>query len=1036
LGRHDGILLRRDTTVFVRSRGASVRTSTLIFALSGAACLDALPTRLDVPAPRPTVRSAPQQPTSDLLALIATDRRQFEAAGPGRFTARLGFGLTAELTSQGLRATGREDNVALATVAYGSVEVGGAEPEAGDCAIGEEWAGEAACVRQVELKHGALTEWWVSRGHGLQHGWTLHAPLEDGPVSITVAVSRGEVLDVDVDGAGATVLGSTGALWRYDGLMAWDADGVGLPTRMAHEGTHLTIEVDVVGARWPVTVDPVLSTETKLLASDGAEDDLYGTSVRGAGDINGDGYDDLVVGAPFDDDNEFQSGSVYVYYGSATGIDSTSEDKIIVSDGRSYEYFGHTSGAGDFDGDGYGDLVLGAYGDDEFWLDTGATYIYYGSADGIDITSEQRLLASDRGDSDRFGNAVSGAGDLNGDGYDDLVVGADNDDHAGAYSGSAYVYYGSATGIDSASEVKLTASDAESRDAFGVSVSGAGDVNGDGYDDLIIGADGDEVGKEPYAGSAYMYPGSVFGIDAASVQKISASDASEGAYFGVSVSAAGDLDGDGYADLVLGAFGDGTVADYGGSAYVYYGSAAGIDIGSEHKLTAWDLAAHDWFGFSVSGAGDLDGDGYDDVIVGASQDDDDGSNSGSAYVYYGSAAGIDSAWAHKFTASSGGSSDIFAWSVSGAGDVDADGYGDLVVGAPRDDDRGLESGSAYVFRGGCRDFDGDTFWCDVDCDDRDPTTYPGAAAADSPTACMTDADGDGYGDISPAVGVTAGADCDDGDPSVSPAAVTEGVGDEVDQDCDGTERCYVDADDDGFVDGSTTVASADADCADAGEGSATEPSGDCDDTDALIHPAATEVVGDEVDQDCDGAETCYADADDDGYIDGSTTVASADADCGDRGEGVATDTLGECDDTDATVHPGVIEVEGDGVDQDCDGADAPAVGDEPGDEPEGDQPGGEGKGGCGGCASITGPWLTPPPRASSEGATSSAIAADRALLPLSALPAGSAPPPTASVEPPLPLVGAGPSSAAAWLLLGLLGARRRRRSTGCERRVL
>jgi hypothetical protein len=382
---------------------------------------------------------------------------------------------------------------------------------------------------------------------------------------------------------------------------------------------------------------------------------------------------------------------------------------------------------------------------------------------------------------------------------------------------------------------------------------------------------------------------------------------------------------------------------------VYYGSATGISSASEDKLVASDGAAGDRFGWPVSGAGDVDGDGYHDLVVGAYGDDDNGSDSGSAYVYYGSATGISSASEDKLVASDGAAEDYFGYSVSGAGDVDGDGYHDVVVGAHGDDDNGSDSGSAYVVGGGCRDLDGDGFECDEDCDDTDANTYPGAAETDSTTDCMTDADGDGYGDDSPASGVTAGTDCDDSDAAFSPGA-TEGIGDQVDQNCDGAETCYADTDDDGYTDGSSTVASTDTDCSDAGEGTFSDPTGECNDADATVNPGATEIAGDEVDQDCDGTETCYVDADDDGYTDGSSMVASADTDCSDTGEGTASDSTGECNDADPTIHPGAIEIAGDGIDQDCDGSDTPAEESDTG----GDTGGDSAKTGCSGCASGSG----------------------------------------------------------------------------------
>ncbi|MFH1469820.1 MAG: putative metal-binding motif-containing protein [Pseudomonadota bacterium] len=233
-----------------------------------------------------------------------------------------------------------------------------------------------------------------------------------------------------------------------------------------------------------------------------------------------------------------------------------------------------------------------------------------------------------------------------------------------------------------------------------------------------------------------------------------------------------------------------------------------------------------------------------------------------------------------------------------------------------------------------------------DCDESDPAINPGAAeicdgydndcdgltddddsSVSGGSTWYRDADGDGYGlatvtitrcDL-PSGYVADSSDCDDNDAGDHPGA-TEIVGNGDDEDCDGAELCYDDDDNDGYLDATgDTRASTDPDCSDAYEGQSTDPVTDCDDTNPVIHPGATETTGDSVDVNCDGAELCYDDDDDDGYLDTSgDTRTSTDPDCADAYEGTSTDPTTDCDDTDDYNYPGAFEY-CDGEDNDCDG---------------------------------------------------------------------------------------------------------------------
>ena len=379
------------------------------------------------------------------------------------------------------------------------------------------------------------------------------------------------------------------------------------------------------------------------------------------------------------------------------------------------------SGAGDVNGDGHGDLIAGAYGNDAAGSSAGRAYVMYGGP-GADATADLTLTGVAAGDA--FGWSVSDAGDVNGDGFGDVIVGAFGNDTAGSNAGRAYVFFGGVS-TDAVADVTLTGAAAD--DFFGMSVSGAGDVNGDGYGDLIVGANGNDAGGS-FAGRTYLYFG---GVAPDAVADLVLTGAAAGDNFGASVSGAGDVNGDGYEDFIVGAYINGAGGPNAGRAYVYFGGRT-VDAIADLVLTG---TANSDFGFSVSGAGDVNGDGYADVVVGAAADDAGAGNAGRAYVFYGGSA-PDAVADVIFTGEA--ANNQFGYSVSGAGDLNRDGFGDVVVGSPFNGAGGVDAGRAYVFLGG------------PGVDGVADITFTGAVAGDNlgnSVSAARDVNGDNFDDV-------------------------------------------------------------------------------------------------------------------------------------------------------------------------------------------------------------------------------------------------------------------------------------------------
>ncbi len=404
----------------------------------------------------------------------------------------------------------------------------------------------------------------------------------------------------------------------------------------------------------------------------------FGNSVATAGDVNGDGYSDVIIGASVYDNGAWDEGRAFVYHGAAAGLAIT--PSWTAEGNQQGAWLGYqVATAGDVNGDGYADVIVGAFLYDHGETDEGQAFVYLGSPAGLAATAS--WTAEGNQAFANLGSSVATAGDVNGDGYADVIVGAIHYDNGEEDEGGAFVYLGSPAGL--AASASFTAESDQTSAELGYSVATAGDVNGDGYADVIVGAWGYDNG-ETDEGRALVYHGSPAGL--ATAASWTAESDQEGGQLGYSLAPAGDVNGDGYADVIVAAaFFDTGVADEG-RAFVYHGSAAGL-----LTTASWTMDGDQesgWFGYSVARAGDVNGDGFSDVIIGAVFHDNGETNEGRAFVYHGSAAGLETK--ASWTAEGDRAFGEFGYSVATAGDVNGDGYADVIVGG---------GGRVFVYHG-------------------------------------------------------------------------------------------------------------------------------------------------------------------------------------------------------------------------------------------------------------------------------------------------------------------------------------------------
>jgi hypothetical protein len=436
---------------------------------------------------------------------------------------------------------------------------------------------------------------------------------------------------------------------------------------------------------------------------------IYG-KIRG--DFNGDGYADILVGA----EKAAGSGEVRLFLGGPDpggGTFVPSPTPYLTFKGENGDdLFGTAIASGDLNGDGYDDIIIGAYHNSAGGLHAGRVYIYFG---GPNLHATPDLVLTGFSPGEQFGVSATSGQDINQDGYDDLLVGANLNSLNGAFSGRAYLFLGRPS-LHSYPDLVF---DGDSPgDHFGISVALTGDINGDGFPDILIGASGD--GTSSHVGKVYLYYGE---FEPGNQPNKVFSGNTPGDGFGRMVAGLRDVNGDGYDDFLIGApFHPGpngsTLEPEAGEAYLYLG---GLNLNNQPDLRLRSPGTPRYkanFGFTATSVGDypirdcssgngcfLKKDGYADFVVGSygqvtkidSRTQAILASAGRAYLFRGDIDPTNILNLSSTLASGNDSSDeLFSVSLSSPGDVNGDGFDDLLVGAMTAD---MGNGRVYYFSG-------------------------------------------------------------------------------------------------------------------------------------------------------------------------------------------------------------------------------------------------------------------------------------------------------------------------------------------------
>ena len=449
------------------------------------------------------------------------------------------------------------------------------------------------------------------------------------------------------------------------------------------------------GCTWSGTTS--LSSPDAKYQGDSAHDHA-GYSIAGVGDVDLDGYDDFLVGATSYGGS--LEGSVYLVLGPGSGTSTLGAAAAVQFVGSSgsvgSDWLGFdVAGAGDTNGDGWPDLIMSRVQDGTSTKGDGSVYVFTGPATSHSgLGSYDAQLIGETSDDDA-GTSIAGGGDVDGDGFDDIVMGApyytDSSYTSSYWHGATYLFHGPVSGDVSctAADAKIVGANIGYAPESGTSVSIIDDGNGDGFSELAIGAPIGVDGSGIQGGFACVFNGPVAGELVISVADSQWTGESSGDQAGNTVSSAGDLNADGYDDLLVGAPG---ASSWAGAVYLCLGPHTTTSSLASADAKIIGYAADDMLGKAQATAADFDQDGYSDIAVSTSRNDLGGSSAGAAFVLYGPQSGTMHISAADAIFTGSGSVGL-GYSIASGGDIDGSGYPDLLIGTISED---TEAGAVYL----------------------------------------------------------------------------------------------------------------------------------------------------------------------------------------------------------------------------------------------------------------------------------------------------------------------------------------------------